>query len=80
MYTLEGYNWPSAFDVACGDRIEAVPPGAVVDLSPFTVSDVDKVIWCEEGENEGANWRAVVLLKDGRYATVNAGCDYSGFG
>ncbi len=42
--------------------------------------DVDVVLWEQEGYNDGDEWAALCLLKDGRYGWVEAGCDYTGWG
>jgi hypothetical protein len=46
---------------------------------PFTVDDIERVLAVWEGENDGDDWRWVLLLKDGRYAFLQGGCDYTGW-
>jgi len=46
----------------------------------WTAEDVDRVLWDQEGENDGREWAALCLLKDGRWSFVEAGCDYTGWG
>ena len=41
--------------------------------------DVTRVLWEQEGENDGENWAALCLLADGRWGFVEAGCDYTGW-
>jgi hypothetical protein len=62
--TLEGYDWEEAFRYAAPH---------------FTLADVADVIAAVEGENDGADWVAVVRLRDGRFGYVTAGCDYTGW-
>jgi hypothetical protein len=50
-----------------------------VSTTPFTRMDVAEVIACEAGENEGPGWIGLFRLKDGRYASLEAGCDYTGW-
>ena len=53
--------------------------GASCSEEPVSASDIVKVIAASEGENDERDWVAVVKLKDGRYAFVEAGCDYTGW-
>ena len=65
---------------------DTVPPSASpvtdkgMDCSPFNMDDVAEVLHAHEGMNDGEDWLCVVLLKDGRYAYVEAWCDYTGWG
>lgn len=43
-------------------------------------SEVEFVIAADEGGNDGPNWLAVVVLADGRFSFLSAGCDYTGWG
>jgi hypothetical protein len=45
----------------------------------FDREDVAEVLATEDGENDSDNWVGVFLLKDGRYAYLTAGCDYTGW-
>jgi len=45
----------------------------------FGVDDVEKVLGSVEGENDAEDWVALLKLKDGRYALVAGGCDYTGW-
>lgn len=53
--------------------------GCGVSVEPFTRDDIAELIACEEGERDGANWIAIMRLKDGRFAFLTAGCDYTGW-
>lgn len=46
---------------------------------PHPIDSVAEVIAADEGEHDAADWVCVVRLKDGRYAKVFAGCDYTGW-
>ena len=46
----------------------------------FTRDDVVKIIAMEEGTNDEEDWLGLFELKDGSYASVAAGCDYTGWG
>lgn len=79
---LDTYDWGEAFGEPgtynqCNPEPE--PPHSTVDCTPFTRNDVEIIIAQEEGEHDGANWVGLYLLKDGRYATVEGGCDYTGW-
>ena len=41
--------------------------------------DVEKIIYAEAGENDGDAWIGLFLLKNGKYAGLNAWCDYTGW-
>lgn len=45
----------------------------------FTVADIAKVLAVVEGENDGADWRWVLRLNDGRFVFLQGGCDYTGW-
>ena len=53
---------------------------STVDTSPFKREDVDLIIAIVDGMNDESDWVGVFLLKDGRYASIRAGCDYTGWG
>jgi hypothetical protein len=68
----DDYDWKNAFSMAV-DGIEC----------PYDVrgpiENVRRVIACDEGENDGAEWIAVVEWSDGKFAVMAAGCDYTGW-
>lgn len=78
------YDWRYVFAYANGrmDKPEAI--GGVVsytgDLSPFDREDVEELYGLVDGDNNVANWVAVGKLKDGRFFSIRAGCDYTGWG
>lgn len=45
----------------------------------FAVTDIARVLAVWEGENDGDDWRWILLLNDGRYAFLQGGCDYTGW-
>jgi hypothetical protein len=62
-------DWFYALEVISRDS------GETIDFS-----SIAEVIAEEEGENDGNEWIAVAILKDGRVAHLSAGCDYTGWG
>jgi hypothetical protein len=46
---------------------------------PFAYTDIESILAVWQGENDGDDWRWVVRLKDGRYAFIQGGCDYTGW-
>ncbi len=44
-----------------------------------SLNNVTDVIAAVSGENDGPDWLCVVKLDDGRFATMRAGCDYTGW-
>jgi hypothetical protein len=45
----------------------------------ISASDIEDVLAVWEGENDGADWRWVVKLTDGRFAFIQGWCDYTGW-
>ena len=88
---LNDGNWAEAFGYAgepntCGSAnikyCENTPRAIIlsdVDRSPFTREDVVRILGLSEGKRDGEYWVGVFLLKDGRYASLRAGCDYTGW-
>jgi hypothetical protein len=50
-----------------------------VGYAPFSMDSIAEIVACEEGENDGETWVAVVKLDDGKFGFVEAGCDYTGW-
>jgi hypothetical protein len=59
----ESYDWKAAFAYASG----------------FTMDDIGTVHGAVEGENDGDDWIIWGRLKDGRWFSLKAGCDYTGW-
>lgn len=51
----------------------------VFNPQSFTADDIERVLAVHVGENDGDDWRWVMKLKDGRFAFVQGGCDYTGW-
>ena len=47
---------------------------------PYTLDDVEGQVVSREGDNDGDDWFAILKMKDGKYLSISAGCDYSGWG
>ncbi len=84
---LNNYDWEEAFKYASPRICEAGHvhgPTAIilstVATNEFTREDVDRIIAMKEGENDGDSWVGVFALKDGRFASLRAWCDYTGWG
>lgn len=71
------YDWEYIFE-------HFIRPTAVLGdrsaTDSFSREDVAEIVALVEGENDGDEWVGVFLLKDGRYAAIAAGCDYTGWG
>jgi len=70
-------DWEEAFGIAEGPT--AVEGEDGVSVEEFFREDVEEVIAMSEGENDGPDWLLVAKLKDGRFAFLEAGCDYTGW-
>ncbi len=85
---IRGYDWQSAFE-CCGAAEQdggnyntpavSAAAGSNSHATPFQRADVSEVLATSDGENDGANWIGVFRLKDGRFAFLTAGCDYTGW-
>lgn len=76
---LTGYGWEETFTHYKGNPT-AAPPDNPINTSAYSREDVAEVIACQDGDNDGPDWVAIGRLKDGRYFTIRAGCDYTGWG
>lgn len=84
---LDDYDWKEAFGAAgkeIGTELNGQPVviqfAEPVSTVPFDREDVEEIIAISDGENDGENWLGVFKLKDGRFAVIDAGCDYTGWG
>ncbi len=46
----------------------------------FDWPDIKRVVKSDAGGNDDVDWLAVFELRDGRFAFLHAGCDYTGWG
>jgi hypothetical protein len=83
---LDTYDWEEAFAYASGVSVSGdaqIPISTIndddVSVTPFTREDVKELIAHDLGENDEAEWIALMELKDGRFAYLRAGCDYTGW-
>ena len=70
-------DWVEVFKYASEPR---VPVGENVSDDSFYREDVKRIIHMYDGENDGESWHGAFELKDGRFAYLEAGCDYTGWG
>jgi hypothetical protein len=84
----DDYDWREVFKYAgtpageYGDpaQLPTAVPGYTGSTDAFGPDDVAEVIASDNGENDGPDWIAVFRLNDGRFAALQAGCDYTGWG
>lgn len=72
---LDTYDWEEVFKYAAS-------PARVVTGEferGFTREDVFRIVAADEGENDGPEWVGVFELNDGRFVSIEAGCDYTGW-
>lgn len=81
----EDYDWMEVWGIGhnmgrghLADPENAVP-GSDVSRAPFGIDDVAELLGSSTGYNDGDSWVCVVRLRDGRYAKVDGGCDYTGW-
>jgi len=83
------YDWGEAFhyanspDISTGDACgeQHVDPVLFSKVSKkgFSTEDVEVIISMVDGENDGPSWSGIFKLNDGRFAFLEAGCDYTGW-
>lgn len=59
-------DWKYALNEASGGKVSS--------------ADIAETLFASEGCNDESNWLAIVRMIDGRFAFINAGCDYTGWG
>ena len=45
----------------------------------FSVEDIKRVLAVWEGENDGDDWRWILVLNSGKFVFLQGGCDYTGW-
>jgi hypothetical protein len=73
---LEGSDWQNAFCYA--NNLAPVLDDDALQSS-FGIGDISEILAAEAGDNDGPDWIILMRLKDGRYAFLSAGCDYTGW-
>ena len=74
---LDTYDWREAFEYS--HRSQGSVPKKEYNLSSFAVEDVSELYGLDAGENDGDSWICYGKLNDGRYFSLNAWCDYTGW-
>jgi hypothetical protein len=77
LVELDTYDWREAFQAAYW--VDPQPPGANINKASFDTNDVAEIIAIVEGENAGDEWVACGRLNDGRYFSLRAWCDFTGW-
>lgn len=70
-------DWEEAFVYAQNPYPSEVDKG--IPLEPCLIGDIVQVIAAETGEIDRDRWVGVFKLKDGRYMTLSAWCDFTGW-
>lgn len=75
---FDDYDWEWVFKYADAPHIVGSgpkdPPG-----KPILAEEVKQIIASVDGERDSDPWQAIVRLWDGRFAYLEAGCDYTGW-
>jgi hypothetical protein len=69
-------NWREAFEFG---REPEVVLGGHCSADPVLIDDVALILHAQEGTPDEESWLAVVRLRDGRCAFVDAWCDMTGW-
>lgn len=83
---ISSCDWEQAFAYASGVSVsgdsatpEVACPGLTTSTDPFTREDVAILLGVADGDNDGPDWICFGKLHDGRYFSLAAGCDYTGW-
>lgn len=74
---LDDYDWREVFGYASPSSIPLSENPASTES--FEREDVTEIVAMSEGENDEEDWLICGKLKDGRYFSIEAGCDYTGW-
>lgn len=79
---LNDGDWEQVFAFAGGGgygepNIQCISDGC--SMENFGREDVSRIYGIKCGENDGEYWRIYGKLKDGRFFSIEAGCDYTGW-
>ena len=77
MFSQDSYDWGEVFKYG---RAPDGVDGYTGSTSRFGIEDVDVVLKSDDGERDESEWVAIFSLKDGRFASIRASCDYTGWG
>lgn len=80
------WDWQEVLGYAGKDTTYAGPCRAVTPVGenpppadPFGMEDIAEILAADPGEPDGREWMCALKLIDGRYAYIQAGCDYTGW-
>lgn len=85
LVELNNYDWAEAFgEGSCQYNCPPLKPRKLTLVGPvtdktFTREDVETIHGIVDGDREGPDWIVWGKLKDGRWFSVTAGCDYTGW-
>ena len=79
---LRCYPWELVFGASLLGQVpeRALPNDLDTSVEPIHVWDIKRVVALANGEPDVADWLVVGECYDGRYVSVRAGCDHSGWG
>lgn len=81
---LDNYDWDEVFGEGGGGNCVPITPAVApwdktTSTSTFGREDVALIRQMIEGERDDVDWIIYGRLKDGRWFTARAGCDYTGW-
>lgn len=76
----QDYNWQEAFTVCARKPVSPCLPGMAIDLTHPDIEHVCEIIALDNGQNDESDWVGVFKLLDGRFLSISAWCDYTGWG
>ena len=79
----DDYDWPDVFSLAGPDggshNESDIETLGGCSAAEFVREDVVEIVAMDAGQNDEQNWIIVGKLKDDRYFSIEAGCDYTGW-
>ena len=69
------FDWKEAFTFSDGTSLDE---GS--DSFAFGIDDIKKILYAEDGGNDGPSWIIMVKLKNNQYGFLTAWCDFTGWG
>ena len=66
----QSYDWQCAFSEAIYHEYRR---------DTVEIENIKRIVCAVDGENDESNWVGVFEMNDGRYLSISAGCDYTGW-
>jgi uncharacterized protein (TIGR02996 family) len=80
----DDYDWKNVFaeeyNGNCTTEVDAAPPGdPSVSVSEVKLADINKIVYCLDGERDEGEWHGIFEMNDGRWLFATGSCDFTGW-